>query len=235
MRLNLLARLLSFGVLFIGLLPLPAHAAEPCIGPTPDIQVMLRQEPATTRHERSREEVLNSIATPEEGRTSATRRAAREAARSYSNFSSKTALDLDIEYNNKKMADGNYCVSIHRLKVYVTLTDNVVDVATELAPNSCPFNELVAHEMKHYALDTELLREWERMLPRQLEAALSSSNSIQSNSQPQAKAMLASRTTGKVQQQLEALQTLRANKQSKIEIRDGLAAVRHACNVELAP
>ena len=53
---------------------------------------------------------------------------------------------------------GPICYSLHKIKVDVQYRATVY-IASEHSPKSCQYRELLAHEMKHVAIDRELIRD----------------------------------------------------------------------------
>ena len=67
-------------------------------------------------------------------------------------------LDANFVIRADGPISGPICYSLHRIKVDIQYRATVY-IASEHPPNSCHYRELLAHEMKHVAVDRELIRD----------------------------------------------------------------------------
>jgi hypothetical protein len=69
-------------------------------------------------------------------------------------------------------ANGGACTKVRRADVTIGYRDVTVYVAREVPQGSCGFNEVVAHEQKHIAVNLEVLKEYAPRIQQSLEAYL---------------------------------------------------------------
>jgi hypothetical protein len=67
-------------------------------------------------------------------------------------------LDANFVIRADGPATGPICYSLHTIKVDVQYRATIY-IANEHPPNSCQYRELLAHEMKHVAVDREVIRD----------------------------------------------------------------------------
>jgi hypothetical protein len=79
-----------------------------------------------------------------------------------------------------------FCAGAKSLEVTFGFQERTVLVASELPRNSCIHREVLAHEMKHIAVDEKLLREFGPTIRRRLEAVAARAGSVRASTQQQA-------------------------------------------------
>ncbi len=131
------------------------------------------------------------------------------------------------------MTDGSYCASAKTLTVSFGFQQRVVHVARELPPGSCIHGEVLAHEMKHVAVDEALLREYAPLIRRQLDEVVGRLAPVRSRSQQQAMAAIRRPLEAAMRAAMQEFGRERDRRQSLVDTAEEYARIRQVCNGEV--
>lgn len=128
---------------------------------------------------------------------------------------------------------GAVCAALSRLTVTFGFQERVVYVARELPKASCIHREVLAHEMKHVAVDEALLREFMPTLKRRLEAVVARQGVTRARSQEQAMTALRQPIDAAVKELMREFTREREKRQAKVDTIEEYRRVSKSCNGEL--
>ena len=81
-------------------------------------------------------------------------------------------LDVKVSTRMIDLPNGLTCARIDHVDVTLGYRDVTVYVASEIAPDSCGFNQVLDHEQKHIAVNRDVLARYAPLIEQQLEVYL---------------------------------------------------------------
>ncbi|WP_085557176.1 hypothetical protein [Azospirillum agricola] len=134
----------------------------------------------------------------------------------------------------QRLPDGSYCASANVLTVSFGFQQRVVHVARELPPGSCIHGEVLAHEMRHVAVDEALLREFAPVIRQRLDEAVARLAPVRSRSQQQAMASVRRPLEAAMRTAMQEFGRERDRRQAQVDTVEEYARIRQVCNGEVA-
>ncbi|AWK87196.1 hypothetical protein [Azospirillum thermophilum] len=132
------------------------------------------------------------------------------------------------------MPDGTVCAQPRALLVNFGIQQHVVLVARELPPDSCIYREVLAHEMRHVAVDQALVREFAPIVRRRLDDALAAAGPVHARSQQQALAAIRRPVEAALRSTIQEFGRERDRRQAEVDTREEYERVSRACNGEVS-
>ncbi len=139
----------------------------------------------------------------------------------------------NLEALIQPMGDGTFCVTPKLLTAGFGYEERTIYVARELPQNSCIFGEVLSHEMKHIAVDEQLLREYAPTLNRRLEAVAARMKPVRARSKDQAMRALLLPVNSLLRQMLQEFGQERERRQSQVDTLAEYERVSRSCNGEI--
>lgn len=132
----------------------------------------------------------------------------------------------------KSMGDGTYCASASALTISFGFQQRVVHVAGEIPANSCLHGEVLAHEMRHVAVDEALLNEMMPQIRSRLEQVIDGMEPVRSRSQTQAMAAIRRPLESAMRRIMQEFGRERDRRQAKVDTVEEYERVSRVCNGE---
>lgn len=132
------------------------------------------------------------------------------------------------------MPDGSFCASANTLTVSFGFQQRIVHIARELPPGSCIHGEVLAHEMKHVAVDEAWLREYTPLIRRRLDEAAARMAPVRSRSQQQAMGAIRRPLEAAMRSAMQEFGRERDRRQALVDTAEEYARIRQVCNGEVA-
>ena len=131
------------------------------------------------------------------------------------------------------MGDGTFCGGAKALAVAFGFQERIVYVARELPQGSCIHREVLNHEMKHIAVDEQLLREFGPTIKRRLEASLSQIKPVRARSKEQAMNAVRQPIDAVLRQMMQEFGRERDKRQAQVDTVAEYERVSRSCNGEI--
>jgi len=131
------------------------------------------------------------------------------------------------------MGDGTFCGGAKSLNVTFGFQERIVYVARELPQGTCIHAEVLNHEMKHIAVDEQLLREFGPTIKRRLETALSQMKPVRARSKEQAMNAVRQPIDAVLRQMMQEFGRERDKRQAQVDTVAEYERVSRACNGEI--
>lgn len=132
------------------------------------------------------------------------------------------------------MGDGTYCGGANMLTVAFGYQERIVYVARELPQGSCIHAEVLKHEMRHIAVDEQLLREFAPTIKRRLEATLTQVKPVRARSKDQAMNALQQPVNAALRQMMQEFGQERDRRQAEVDTVAEYERVSRSCNGEIS-
>ena len=132
----------------------------------------------------------------------------------------------------KAMGDGTYCSAPRAVTVTFGFQKRTVHVAREIPAESCLHGEVLAHEMRHVAVDEELLREFMPQIRSRLEEVVARLEPVRSRSQAQAMAAIRRPLESAMRGIMRDFGRERDRRQARIDTVEEYERVSRVCNGE---
>jgi hypothetical protein len=132
----------------------------------------------------------------------------------------------------KTMGDGTYCASASALTISFGFQQRIVHVASEIPANSCLHGEVLAHEMRHVAVDEALLREMMPQIRSRLEQVIAEMAPVRSRSQSQAMAAVRRPLESAMRRIMQDFGRERDRRQAQVDTVEEYERVSRVCNGE---
>lgn len=133
----------------------------------------------------------------------------------------------------QRLPDGSYCASASKLEVSFGYQERTVFIARELPAGSCVHGEVLAHEMRHVAVDEALLREFAPLIRRRLDEAVARMAPVRSRSQQQAMAAVRRPLEQAMRAVMQEFGRERDRRQARIDTVEEYARIREVCDGEV--
>ncbi|WP_162801081.1 hypothetical protein [Azospirillum brasilense] len=146
-----------------------------------------------------------------------------------------------IQYNQQwqagvmtaSLGQGRYCGAAQTLTVTFGYDERTVYVARELPQGSCIHGEVLAHEMRHVAVDEQLLREYVPVLKRRLEDVVGRSRPVQGRSERQVMAAIEQPIKAAMRQLMDEFGRERNARQARIDTPAEYERIGQSCDGEI--
>ncbi|MDQ2104394.1 hypothetical protein [Azospirillum isscasi] len=146
-----------------------------------------------------------------------------------------------IQYNQQwqvgvvtaSLGQGRYCGAAQTLTVTFGYDERTVYVARELPQGSCIHGEVLAHEMRHVAVDEQLLREYVPALKRRLEDVVARARPVQGRSERQVMAAIEQPIRAAMRQLIEEFGRERNARQARVDTPAEYDRIGRSCNGEI--
>lgn len=132
------------------------------------------------------------------------------------------------------MGDGTFCASPRSVAVTFGIQQHVVLIARELPLDSCIHREVMAHEMRHVAVDQALVKEFSPIVRRRLEEALGRIGPVRARSQEQALGTIRRPIEAALKATLQEFGRERDRRQAQVDTREEYERVSRSCNGEVS-
>lgn len=132
------------------------------------------------------------------------------------------------------MGDGTFCAHPRSITVTFGIQQHVVLIARELPPNSCIHAEVMAHEMRHVAVDQALVKEFAPIVRRRLEEMLAQLGPVRARSQDQALGYIRRPVEAALKGTLQEFGRERDSRQALVDTREEYERVSRSCNGEVS-
>ncbi len=132
----------------------------------------------------------------------------------------------------RAMGDGTYCASASTVTISFGFQQRIVHVASEIPVNSCLHGEVLAHEMRHVAVDEALLREMMPMIRIRLDQVLEGMAPVRSRSQAQAMAAIRRPLESAMRRIMQEFGRERDRRQAQVDTVEEYERVSRVCNGE---
>lgn len=132
----------------------------------------------------------------------------------------------------KTMGDGTYCASASALTISFGFQQRIVHVASEIPAGSCLHGEVLAHEMRHVAVDEALLQEMMPQIRNRLEQAIAEMAPVRSRSQSQAMAAVRRPLESAMRRIMQDFGRERDRRQAQVDTVEEYERVSRVCNGE---
>lgn len=143
-----------------------------------------------------------------------------------------------IQYNQQwqvnivtaSLGQGRYCGAAQTVTVAFGYDQRTVYVASELPRGSCIHGEVLAHEMRHVAVDEQLLREYVPVLKRRLEDVVVRARPAQGRSERQVMSAIEQPIRAAMRQLMEEFGRERNARQARIDTPAEYERIGRSCN-----
>lgn len=132
----------------------------------------------------------------------------------------------------KTMDDGTYCASASALTISFGFQQRIVHVAREIPANSCLYGEVLAHEMRHVAVDEALLTEMLPQIRIRLDQVVGELAPVRSRSQSQAMAAVRRPLESAMRRIMQEFGRERDRRQAQVDTVEEYERVSRVCNGE---
>ncbi|AWU93377.1 hypothetical protein [Azospirillum ramasamyi] len=132
----------------------------------------------------------------------------------------------------KQMGDGTYCAAASTVTISFGFQQRIVHVASEIPANSCLHGEVLAHEMRHVAVDEALLREMMPQIRSSLEQVVDGMAPVRSRSQAQAMAAIRRPLESAMRRIMREFGRERDRRQAQVDTVEEYERVSRICNGE---
>ena len=132
----------------------------------------------------------------------------------------------------RTMNDGTYCASASTVTISFGFQQRIVHVASEIPVNSCLHGEVLAHEMRHVAVDEALLREMMPQIRIRLDQVLEGMAPVRSRSQAQAMAAIRRPLESAMRRIMQEFGRERDRRQAQVDTVEEYERVSRVCNGE---
>ncbi|CAO3418647.1 hypothetical protein [Azospirillum doebereinerae] len=133
----------------------------------------------------------------------------------------------------QRLPDGSYCASANKLAVSFGYQERTVFIARELPAGSCVHGEVLAHEMRHVAVDEALLREFTPLIRQRLDEAVARMAPVRSRTQQQAMAAVRRPLEQAMRGVMQEFGRERDRRQAQVDTVEEYARIRQVCNGEV--
>ncbi|WP_448203262.1 hypothetical protein [Azospirillum sp. sgz302134] len=131
------------------------------------------------------------------------------------------------------MGDGTYCGGANALTVTFGFQERIIYVARELPQGSCIHREVLNHEMKHIAVDEQLLREFGPTIKHRLEGVLAQTRPVRARSKDQAMNVLRQPVDAALRQMMAEFGKERDRRQAQVDTVAEYERVSRSCDGEI--
>jgi hypothetical protein len=131
------------------------------------------------------------------------------------------------------MGDGTYCGGANVLTVTFGFQERTIYVARELPQGTCIHNEVLNHEMRHIAVDEQLLRDFGPTIKNRLEATLAQVKPVRARSKDQAMRALRQPVDAALRQLMQEFGRERERRQAPVDTVAEYERVSRSCNGEI--
>ncbi len=146
-----------------------------------------------------------------------------------------------IQYNQQwqvnvvtaSLGQGRYCGAAQVLTVSFGYDERTVYVARELPKGSCIHAEVLAHEMRHVAVDEQLLREYVPVLKRRLEEVAARARTVQGRSERQVMSAIEQPIKAAMRQLMEEFGRERNARQARVDTPAEYERIGRSCDGEI--
>ncbi|MBP2303807.1 hypothetical protein GBZ48_15660 [Azospirillum melinis] len=132
----------------------------------------------------------------------------------------------------KTMGDGTYCASASKLAISFGFQQRIVHVAREIPAGSCLHGEVLAHEMRHVAVDEALLQEMMPQIRSRLDQVIAEMAPVRSRSQSQAMAAVRRPLESAMRRIMQEFGRERDRRQAQVDTVEEYERVSRVCNGE---
>ncbi|MBY6261490.1 hypothetical protein EI613_06040 [Azospirillum sp. 412522] len=132
----------------------------------------------------------------------------------------------------KTMGDGTYCASASALTISFGFQQRIVHVAREIPADSCLYGEVLAHEMRHVAVDEALLNEMMPQIRSRLDQVIGELAPVRSRSQSQAMAAIRRPLESAMRRIMQEFGRERDRRQAQVDTVEEYERVSRVCNGE---
>ncbi|PWC33100.1 hypothetical protein [Azospirillum sp. TSO35-2] len=132
----------------------------------------------------------------------------------------------------KTLSDGTYCAAPSAVTIAFGFQQRTVHVAREIPVDSCLHGEVLAHEMRHIAVDEALLREVTPQIRSRLAAVVAGMGPVRSRSQNQAMAAVRRPLEAAMRSIMSEFGRERDRRQAQVDTAEEYERVSRVCNGE---
>ena len=132
------------------------------------------------------------------------------------------------------LGQGRYCGAAQILTVTFGYDQRTVYVARELPQGSCIHAEVLAHEMRHVAVDEQLLREYVPALKRRLEDVVARLGPAQGRSERQVASAIEQPIKAAMRQLIDEFGRERSARQARVDTPAEYERISRSCNGEVS-
>jgi hypothetical protein len=143
--------------------------------------------------------------------------------------------DIRVENFPKSitMPNGISCVKIQKVEIAIDFKDVVVHVANEIPQGSCGFDEVVAHEQKHVAVNQALIQEYVPLIQQKLQEYLKLNGMLQEGNYGYAMTLLHDNMKAFVDQTLHEMSQQEQERQQLVDTDGEFLQMSRSCNGQL--
>jgi hypothetical protein len=131
------------------------------------------------------------------------------------------------------MGDGSFCAWPKTLTVSFGFQQRVVHVARDLPSASCIYREVLAHEMKHIAVDEALLRDFTPLVRRRLEDVATQLAPVRARSENQAMQAFRRSLDSAMRATMQEFGRERDRRQAQVDTAEEYERVSKSCGGEV--
>jgi hypothetical protein len=130
--------------------------------------------------------------------------------------------------------DGLACAHVQHVDVTVGYRQVTVYIANEIPADSCGFNETLAHEQKHVAVNRQLLQEFAPQIEERLKSYLKQYGVFRVQNAEYAEKLLREKLQVVMDEMIQQMQAENVRRQQLVDSRSEYDRLAHVCHGDLA-
>lgn len=140
------------------------------------------------------------------------------------------SVGVTMQANAAYGSDGHVCAKPAAITIDVGFNNNTIYVAKELVRRTCGHSEILAHEEEHVNIDRELLKEYEPVMARYMNAAARQLGTVRAKSTEEAEQVMQGFINDHLQDMANEINAERKKRQAKHDSREEYERLAKVCD-----
>ncbi len=142
-------------------------------------------------------------------------------------------LDMNYDIQSQRGQDGRFCSSITSIQVDFGFRDTVIYIARELPRRSCPYREVLNHEMTHVSVDKKMLKDFAPKIKQFLRTAANNIGTTVNLAAEDSQLALKAQINDKLSLIAKEVNEVRSLRQAAVDTEEEYERVSASCNGQL--